>query len=191
MTGNQTLRVLAMSGSLRKGSYNTAVVRACAALAPDGMTFDILDLAPVPLFSQDVEAAGMPDAVRDARERIAAADGVLIATPEYNSSIPGVLKNALDWFSRPPAHPFVGKPLAIIGASPGRLGTARAQLHLRQIMGRLNAVILTGPEVLISGADQAIGEDGSFTDDATASFVRQLLADFASLIRHTAARCAD
>src|ERR1700751_5957025 len=127
MSVPEVVKVLGMSGSLRRGSYNTAALRAASELLPEGMTLDIADLAPLPLYNDDVRLAGFPPPVQAFRDRIAAADALLFVTPASNYSIPGVLKNAFDWASRPPDQPFDGKPIAIMGASPGLLGTARAQ----------------------------------------------------------------
>lgn len=128
------IRVFGISGSLRKGSYNTALLRAAKELAPEGMQIEIYEgLGAIPPYNEDVREQGWPEPVRELRERIAAADALLVVTPEYNYSIPGVLKNAIDWASRPPNPPMAGKPAAIMGASGGNFGTARAQLHLRQI----------------------------------------------------------
>ena len=174
-----TLNVLGISGSLRKASYNRAVLEAAARdFAPDGMTVELADISGVPLYNDDDRVAGYPDAVQALRARIAAADGVLIATPEYNYSIPGVLKNAIDWASRPPDQPFDGKPVAILGASPGRTGTARAQYHLRQVFVFLNAIVMNKPEVMIGSVHEILGEDGTITDETTAEFLRAHLAAF-------------
>ena len=120
-------------------------------------------------------AAGLSAAVADLRARIKAADALLIVTPEYNYSVPGVLKNAIDWASRPPEQPFDGKPIAIMGASPGALGTARAQYHLRQMFVFLNGMVLNRPEVMIGNAAQRFDAEGRLTDEKTREFVRALL----------------
>jgi chromate reductase, NAD(P)H dehydrogenase (quinone) len=172
----QTLTVLGISGSLRKGSYNTAALRAAQALTPPGMTIESFDIAPIPVYNEDVrQQQGLPPSVEELRERIRAADAILFVTPEYNYSIPGVLKNAIDWASRPPEQPFAGKPVAIMGASPGMLGTARAQYHLRQCFVFLNALPLNKPEVLIAQANRKFDEEGNLVDDATKTFIGNLL----------------
>ena len=183
MTGSTRLNVLGISGSLRRGSFNTAILKAAQRLAPADLTIEIFDLAPIPLYNEDLRAKGLPPAVVDLRARIAAADALLIATPEYNYSIPGVLKNAVDWASRPPDQPFEGKPLAVMGASPGRLGTARAQYHLRQAFIYLNALVLNQPEVMIAGANNLIGKDGKLSDDATGQYIAKLLDALAEWTR--------
>ncbi len=175
--------VLGISGSLRKGSYNSAALRAAIGLAPDGMTIEAFDLAGIPLYDEDVRQQGLPPRVEAFREAIRAADGLLIATPEYNYSIPGVLKNAIDWASRPPDQPFAHKPIAIMGASPSGFGTARAQYHLRQCFVFLDAWLLQRPEVMIPAAGSKFDEHGNLTDEQTAGFVRDFLAAFDGWIR--------
>lgn len=170
-----TLKVLGISGSLRKGSYNSAALRAAQALAPAGVTIETFDLAPIPPYNDDVRQAGFPPAVEALRAAIAAADGVLIATPEYNYSVPGVLKNAIDWASRPPEQPFARKPVAIMGASPSGLGTGRAQYHLRQIFVFLDAYVLNKPEVMIAGAPQKFDDQGELIDETTRKFIADLV----------------
>lgn len=191
MVKDSSLHVLGIAGSLRRGSYNGAVLRAAATeLAPEGMHIERFDLSPIPLYNEDVRQSGYPPAVAGLRARIADADAVLIVTPEYNYSIPGVLKNAIDWASRPPDQPFNGKPVALMGASPGRLGTARAQYHLRQSLLSLNAMVLNKPEVMIAGVNKLLDEEGRLTDETTADFVRQLLSGLAEWTRTLQARSA-
>ena len=168
------IRILGISGSLRKGSFNSALLREAKALAPDGMTVDIADISSIPLYNDDLREKGYPAPVQTLREQIGAADAVLIVTPEYNYSIPGVLKNAIDWASRPPAQPFDGKIVGIMGASPGRLGTARAQYHLRQCFVFLNSMVLNKPEVMVGGAANVFKE-GRLADDTTRGFVEDML----------------
>jgi len=169
------MHILGLSGSLRKGSLNTAALRACQAMLPAGATMEIADLADIPLYNEDVRQQGFPPAVQLLREKIAAADAVVIASPEYNYSIPGVLKNAIDWASRPPSQPFDGKPIALLGATPGGLGTARCQYHLRQVFVYLNGLILNKPEVMISGAPAKFDAEGNLTDAATAEQISKML----------------
>ncbi len=170
------VRVLGFAGSLRRDSYNRAALRAAQELLPPGMTLEIFDLAPIPLFNEDVERDGVPMAVKEFKERIAAADALLIATPEYNYSIPGVLKNAIDWASRPPGQsPLIGKPLAIMGASSGYFGSARAQYHLRQVCVILNMHPVNSPEVFISGAASKFDETGKLTDGMFRDGISKLL----------------
>jgi chromate reductase len=170
-----SLRIFAFCGSLRKGSYNRMALRAAEELAPEGVTFDSFDIGRLPLYNEDVRAQGFPPAVEELREQIRSADAILFVTPEYNYSVPGVLKNAIDWASRPPDQPFNGKPAAIMGASPSMLGSARAQYHLRQICVFLNIFLVNQPEVLIAGANNKFDAEGRLTDEPTRKFVGQLL----------------
>jgi chromate reductase len=169
------IHVLAFSGSLRKGSHNAAVLRAAVELAPAGLALETFDLHGIPLYDGDVEAQGLPDAVTRFRDRIKAADALLIVTPEYNYSMPGVLKNAIDWASRPPEQPFAGKPVAIAGASMGFFGTARAQYHLRQTCVYLDMIPLNKPEVFIGAVHQKVDGEGRLVDEASRTAVRGLL----------------
>jgi chromate reductase len=158
------IKVLGFAGSLRKGSYNRAALRAAQELLPPGMTMETFYLGTIPLFNEDVEREGFPAAVLEFKERIAAADALLIATPEYNYSIPGVLKNAIDWASRPYGQSsFTGKPLAIMGASIGYFGSSRAQYHLRQVCVCLDMYPVNSPEVFISDAASKFDETGKLT----------------------------
>lgn len=170
------MHILGISGSLRKDSFNTAALRACTGVLPPGVTMSIFDIAPIPLYNEDLRAQGLPEPVQQLREQIRAADALVIATPEYNYSVPGVLKNAIDWASRPPEQPFDGKPIALIGATPGGLGTSRAQYHLRQVFVYLNGQVLNRPEVFISGAPNKFDADGRLTDAATSENLGKMLA---------------
>ena len=176
-------KILGISGSLRKGSYNTMALRAAQKLLPAGATMETAEIGNLPLYNDDVRAAGYPPAVQAFREKVAAADGVLIVTPEYNYSIPGVLKNAIDWGSRPPDQPFNNKPVAIRGASPGVIGTARAQYHLRQCFVFLNSWVVNKPEVMIGTANTRFNEAGELTDDTTKKFIGELLQALMTLAR--------
>lgn len=178
-----SLHLLGVSGSLRKNSFNTAALRAAQELLPEGVKMEIFDLAPIPLYNEDVREQGFPDSVQQFRARIAAADAVVIASPEYNYSIPGPLKNAIDWASRPPNQPFDGKPIAIMGASPGGFGTARCQYHLRQAFVYLNGIVLNQPEVMIAESHTKFDEQGNLTDDATRDRIRELMAALATWTR--------
>lgn len=180
MALERDLRVLGLSGSLRRGSYNTALLKAAAELAPERMTVEIADLSGIPLYNDDMYQQGFPAAVEKLRERIRAADALLIATPEYNYSVSGVLKNAIDWVSRPPEQPFDGKPVAILGASMGALGTARAQYHLRQTLVFLNAHPLNRPEVFVGSAAQKFTSDGRLADPVARELIGQLLEKLAA-----------
>ncbi|HEY6578476.1 MAG TPA: NADPH-dependent FMN reductase [Rhizomicrobium sp.] len=175
--------VLAFCGSLRKGSFNRMALRAAQELAPEGMAIESFDIGAIPLYNEDVRAQGFPPPVEELRTRIGAADAILFVTPEYNYSIPGVLKTAIDWASRPPAQPFDGKPVAIMGASPSMLGSARAQYHLRQSCVYLNMFPVNRPEVLIAGADKKFDADGKLTDEPTRKFIAQLLQALADWTR--------
>lgn len=176
---SKSIRALGFSGSLRKGSYNTALLMAAAELLPENMSLEVFDLSPIPLYNDDVRAAGFPEPVRFFRDRITLADALLIASPEYNYSIPGVLKNALDWASRPPDPPLNGKPAALMGASTGNFGTVRAQLHLRQVCIFTNMFPLNKPEVLVPRAQEKFDTEGRLKDEATRGFVRDLLSALA------------
>lgn len=180
------INVLSFAGSLRQGSYNKLALRAAIELAPADMAIEVFDIAPIPLYDEDVKQRGFPPPVQDLREKIRAADALLIVTPEYNFSISGVLKNAIDWVSRPPDQPFDGKPIAIMGASPGRTGTARAQLHLRQVLAPLNGLVLNRPGVLIADAPRMFDDQGRLTDPPTRDLVRQLMEALADWTRRQA-----
>lgn len=180
--------ILAISGSLRSDSYNTAALRAAQELAPDGMTIDIATLEGIPLYNADEEKAdGLPDAVAALRERLAAADGLLVATPEYNYSIPGVLKNALDWLSRGES-PLAHKPTAMLGAG-GRLGTVRAQMHLRQMFLHDHMHVVDEPEVFIDRASQKFTE-GVLTDERARDQIRRLLLSLQRFVAGNPTRTA-
>ena len=174
------LRVLGIAGSLRTASYNKMLLRAAVELAPAGMEIEIFDIGGIPLFNEDVEAAGTPPAVEAFRDAIRRADALLIATPEYNHGVPGVLKNAIDWASRPPRKsPLAGKPAALFGASPGMTGTARAQTQLRASFVFTDTPALPQPEVLVFRAHEKFDADGRLTDEPTRVFVGRLLVALA------------
>ncbi len=181
------MHFLGISGSLRRQSLNTAALRACAKLVPPGVTMDLADISAIPLYNEEVREQGLPDAVHKLREQILSADAIVIATPEYNFSIPGVLKNAIDWASRPPSQPFDGKPIALISASPGGFGGARAQYHLRQVFIYLNGLILNRPEVMMSAAHTKFDAQGELTDAAATDQLKALLAALADWSRLVAA----
>ncbi|HOO16216.1 MAG: NAD(P)H-dependent oxidoreductase [Phycisphaerae bacterium] len=170
------VHILGFSGSLRQGSYNRALLRAAQELLPEDVRLELFDLGPIPLYNGDVEARGFPEAVVAFKERIAAADALLIAAPEYNYSMPGVLKNAIDWASRPPdASPLNGKPVALMGASVGLLGTARSQYHLRQVCVFTNMLPLNRPEVFVGRAHEKFDAQGRLIDENTRKHVKGLL----------------
>jgi chromate reductase len=161
------MKVLGLSGSLRKGSFNTALLRAAIELAPAGMSIEEHSLADIPMYDEDVRQAGYPAPVLALRQAVAAADALLFVTPEYNYSIPGMLKNAIDWVSRPPEPPFAGKPAAIMSTSGGILGGARAQYHLRQIFVFIDVHALNKPEVIVPHAQDKFDAELRLTDDPT------------------------
>jgi chromate reductase len=170
------IRVLGFAGSLRRGSYNRALLRAAAELAPEDVRVEIFELDGIPLYNMDVEQQGLPEAVVAFKRAIREADAVLIATPEHNWSFPGVLKNALDWAARPSGdNPFRGKPVAVVGATTGQWGTLRAQLHLRQVLAYLETHPLSRPEVLVTQAREKFDADGRLVDEGTRTRLRQLL----------------
>lgn len=167
--------VLGFAGSLRKDSYNKSLLRAAVDLAPDDMKLETFDLEGIPPFNQDLEMK-MPVKVKEFKAKIRAADAILIVTPEYNYSVPGVLKNAIDWASRPYGdNAFEDKPVAVMSASSGMLGGARAQYHLRQSFVFLNAHLLNKPEVMVTFANEKIDENGKLTDEMTRKKVKELL----------------
>ena len=170
------MKILAITGSLRAESFNTKALKVAQAVAPDGVEVIQADLGGVPPYREEDYQQGFPAAVEALRNAIRDADAVLIATPEYNYSIPGVLKNAIDWISRPPEQPFAGKPLAIMGASAGRLGTARAQYHLRQVFVFLDAHVLNQPEVMLGAAQNVFDEHGQPTDATTTELIGAQMA---------------
>ncbi|HEY1260408.1 MAG TPA: NADPH-dependent FMN reductase [Stellaceae bacterium] len=176
MSEAKGVHVLAMCGSLRAGSYNRLALRTAIELKPPGMTVDIADIGAIPLYNEDVRAQGFPPAVETLRRQIKEADALLFATPEYNYSMPGVLKNAIDWASRPPDQPFAGKPAAIIGASAGMGGTVRAQYDLRRSCVFLDMHPLNKPEVFIAQAQTKFDASGRFTDETGRGLLRDLMA---------------
>ncbi len=180
---NKGLRILGIAGSLRRRSYNQAALRAAQQLVPAGVTLDIFELVGIPLFSEDDEDQ-LPAKVIELKKHIRAADAILIATPEYNYSIPGVLKNAIDWGSRPYGdNVWSGKPVAIMGASIGVFGTARAQYHLRQVLLALNMYAVNRPEVMISNAAQQFDTSGHLINETTRGLIRQLLENLVNATR--------
>jgi chromate reductase len=183
MSDSGTISVLGICGSLRRGSYNMAALRAAIALKPANMNVTIADIAQIPLYNEDIRQQGFPPAVETLRRQIAEADALLFACPEYNYSMTGVLKNAIDWASRPPDQPFAGKPCAIIGASIGMIGSARAQYDLRRSCVFLDMHPLNKPEVMIGQAQNRFDADGNLTDEATKGFIRDLTTSLAGWTR--------
>jgi len=169
------LRILGISGSLRKGSFNTSALRAAVELCPDEAEIEICEIGNLPLFDQDFEPE-LPAAVKEFKERVAAADAIIFSTPEYNYSVPGVLKNAIDCGSRPYGKSaWEGKPAAIMGASPGAIATARAQYDLRKMMVFLNMFPINKPEIMIGNCSSKFDEQGNLTDEATRKIIGQML----------------
>src|SRR4051794_23451651 len=183
MSDSGSVSVLGICGSLRKASYNAAALRVAIAQKPANMTVTVADISQIPPYNEDVRAQGFPPSVETLRRQIAAADALLFACPEYNYSMTGVLKNAIDWASRPPDQPFAGKPCAIIGAAAGMAGSARAQYDLRRSCVFLDMHPLNKPEVLIGQAQTKFDADGDLTDDAAKGFIRDLMANLANWAR--------
>lgn len=175
MKTNKPVTILGIAGSLRRESYNRAALRAAAKLVPQGAKLDIFELDGIPGFNQDDEK-NPPAKIVELKKRIRAADALLFVTAEYNYSIPGVLKNAIDWASRPYGdNAWSGKPAAIMGASVGTIGTARAQYHLRQVFVFLNILAINQPEVMIANAAERFDAQGNLTDEKTKEHIRNLL----------------
>lgn len=179
---HQAKRIVALAGSLRRNSLNRRLIEAAAELAPPGLEVRVYaDLASIPLFDEDLEneTGGGPEAVRQLRREIAASDGLLIATPEYNQSIPGVLKNVLDWLSRAaPDEVLAGKPVAVIGATAGRWGTRLAQAALRQVLYATGSLVLPVPNLYAAGAECLFDAQGRLVDSATREQLAAVLAAF-------------
>jgi chromate reductase len=184
---SRSLTILGIAGSLRRDSYNRGALRAARELAPEGVRVEEFDLAGIPPFDQDEERTP-PERVAELKARIRAADAILFVTPEYNYSIPGVLKNAIDWASRPYGdNAWDGKPAAVMGASVGTLGTARAQYHLRQVFVFLNVHALNQPEVMIARAAERFDAQGRLADEGTRKRIRDLLERLADWTRRQTA----
>lgn len=180
---NQPIRIVGFSGSLRTGSYNTAALKVAQSLAPEGVSIDIVDISQLPLYNNDADRDGPPEAVKTFLAQVANADGFLFVTPEYNYSVSAPLKNAIDWASRGRPQPFNDKAAAIMGASMGALGTARAQYHLRQIGVFLNLHFVNKPEVMIGAAHTKFDAEGNLTDETTRTFIQQLVESLVKLAR--------
>ncbi len=176
-------RVVAFAGSLRRRSFNRALIEAAREIAPPGLTIESVVIGGLPFYDADIETQGDPPAVTEFKAALAAADGILIATPEHNSGIPGVLTNALDWGSRLPGRsPLAGKPVMVMGASPSQVGTARAQLHLRQVLSHVQARVLPPPELLLARAHERFDAELRLTDENTRLLLAGLLRRFAAWI---------
>ncbi len=180
---DKPIKILGMAGSLRRNSYNRAALRAAQKLVPEDAVLDIIELDGIPVFSEDDERTP-PAKVVELKKRIREADAVLLVTPEYNYSIPGGLKNVIDWASRPYGDSaWTGKPAAIMGASVGKFGTARAQYHLRQVFVFLNVLPVNQPEVMIGNVPEHFDADGNLVNEETKKLIRQLLANLVSWTR--------
>ena len=181
------IHILGISGSLRNASYNTSLLRTASSLAPDDVSMQIFDLNPLPLYNDDLARNNPPAPVNVFRKSITQSDGLLIASPEYNYSFTGILKNALDWVSTDTlGNLLAGKPTAIMGASPSVFGTTRSQLHLRQILHAVNANVIRRPEIAIRRTHTVIDEHGKLNDDYAIEKIKILLAALAKEIMTTA-----
>jgi chromate reductase len=186
-------RIVAFAGSLRRGSFNRALIAAARELAPSGMTVEPIEIGGLPFYNADVESEGDPPPVVAFKTALGQADAILIATPEYNDGIPGVLTTAIDWGSRLPGRsPLIGKPVALMGASPSQIGTARAQLHLRQLLGHVQARVLPPPELLVARAHERFDAALRLTDEGTRRVLADLLGRFSRwILRERAAAELD
>jgi NAD(P)H-dependent FMN reductase len=180
------MKLIGISGSLRNGSFNTALLKAAAGLMPDGVVLELGAIRGIPLYDGDVEAAGIPEPVTKLKNAIAAADGLLLATPEYNNSVPGVLKNAIDWLSRPPSdvpRVFHRKPVAVMGASPGGFGTILSQNAWLPVLRTLHTAPWFGDRLMVSRARDVFDHASLMPDDATKEQLRRFLHGFVEHIR--------
>ncbi len=178
-------KFVAVSGSLRKGSFNSAILRTAQKLAPEGVTIEIAEIGDLPLYNEDLRpgGTGFPAPVQAFREKLATADAVLFAIPEYNFTISSPMKNAIDWASRPPNLPLAGKVYAMLSVSGGLLGGSRGQMHMRQIMVSCDGMTVNKPQVFIGGAKDKFDADLNFTDKAGQDLIRELLANTVALAR--------
>lgn len=183
MSEAKGITVLGICGSLRKASFNRAALNTAIELKPPGMTIEVAEIGDIPLYNEDVRAQGFPAPVERLRGQIKAADALLFACPEYNYSMSGVLKNAIDWASRPPDQPFAGKPVAIMGAGAGMAGTARAQYDLRRSCVFLDMHPINKPEVLIGQAQTKFDANGRLLDEAARGFIRDMLVSLEAWTR--------
>lgn len=176
-----SMHIAGISGSLRKRSLNTALLTAVQSLLPEDVTFERIEIGNLPLFNSDLEETALLQIVAQFRDQLARADALVIASPEYNYSIPGVLKNALDWASRGKDSPLLSKPVAIMGASPGMLGTSRMQMHLRQVFLFNNMKAVIKPEIFVNQALTKFNSDGMLTDTKTIEAIREQMKALISL----------
>jgi chromate reductase, NAD(P)H dehydrogenase (quinone) len=191
MSAQSSIKLLGISGSLRKQSYNSGALRAIPALLPDSISFSMADLSSLPFYNADVEQSGLPEAVKRFRADVARADALIFAVPEYNFSIPGVLKNAMEWLSRQPDPPAHGKPCAVFGASVSPLGTARGQFHFRHVCVSLNMMVVNAPHVDITSAKSKFDTNSTLTDQPALDSLRELLAELKTLTLHMRASRQD
>lgn len=182
------MNILGISGALRDKSFNTGLVRTAATLLPEGVSLTVASLRDIPLYDGDIDIEPQPAGVVAFKQLIERADGVLISTPEYNYSYPGVLKNALDWASRGTTRPLHDKPVAVIGASPGNFGAVRAQTDLRRLMSAVSGVVLPRPELLVNNVHTKVDDHGIITDESTLKVYRTLLSNFIDFIAHHQSR---
>ena len=181
---NKPFRILAIAGSLRQGSYNRALLRAAQEHAPDWVEVQFFDISILPFFNEDVEAKGDPEAVRRLKDAISRANAVLIATPEYNGAVPGVLANAIDWASRPSGQSVLrNKPVGVMGAVLGRSGSVNAQAILRGVLSRIGAIVIPDPQVLVPHASRLFDEQVNLRDEETYKEIHQLVEALAHWCR--------
>lgn len=177
------MKILGISGSLRVKSHNTALLKAAQELKPENMEIEIYSIGDLPLYNGDIEKEGFPDSVKRFKDEIMNSDAILFATPEYNYSVTGVLKNAIDWASRPPSEsPLKKKPCAILGVSGGMSGTIRSQMHLRQIAAHNEMIVMNKPELYVSFGGKKFDEKGELTDEATREQLIKFLYSFEEMI---------
>jgi chromate reductase, NAD(P)H dehydrogenase (quinone) len=184
MSAPSRIKLLGISGSLRAQSYNSGALSVVGSVLPEDMEFNVASLSDLPFYNADVEQRGFPAAVESFRRNVAAADALIFAVPEYNFSVSGVLKNALEWLSRPPNPPTNGKPCAVFGASVSPLGTARGQFHFRHICVSLNMIAVNTPHVDITNAKTKFDAQGRLTDQASIDLIRQLVGELRNLTVH-------
>ena len=181
MSTPPAIKLLGISGSLRAQSFNSGALSVVGSVLPEGMEFNVASLTDLPFYNADVEQRGFPAEVESFRRKVAVADALIFAVPEYNFSVPGVLKNALEWLSRPPNSPTNGKPCAVFGASVSPLGTARGQFHFRHICVSLNMIPVNAPHVDITNAKTKFDDQGRLVDQASVDLIRQLVGELRTL----------
>lgn len=176
------MKIIAISGSLRKNSYNTGLIRSAIELKQESLDIEYFDIKDIPLYNADIDGQDKPKAVLELAKKVAEADGVLIAVPEYNYSFTAALKNAFDWLSRMAPMPLLGKPLAMMGASYGMSGSMRAQLHFRQVVIFLDMRVMNKPEIMVAGAPDKFDAEGNLTDEPTKQYIKKMLISFEKFI---------